>query len=325
MSRRRRVRPWAWALVLLVAGCAAARWESEFGRDHPLAGRIWDVAATVFIDEATLAERLARGRFVLLGEQHDNPDHHRLQARIVRALIAAGRRPAVAFEMFTVDRADGIARHLAKSPADAAGIAEVVDWKHSGWPEWRFYLPIVEAAVEPRLPIAAANLSRANAQALLQRGVAGLDRDLATRLGLDRPLPPDTFKAMADEIREDHCGHAPERLIERMVDVQRARDAQMAERLALAGRQDGAVLIAGAGHVRKDRGVPDHLTKRAPKATVVSLAFLEVQADASTPAGHAARFERGMLPFDYVWFTPRADEADPCEKFRTSLERLRRQ
>jgi hypothetical protein len=32
----------------------------------------------------------------------------------------------------------------------------------------------------------------------------------------------------------------------------------------------------------------------------------------------------GALPFDYVWFTPGVDAEDPCEKFRKSLERLRR-
>jgi len=29
------------------------------------------------------------------------------------------------------------------------------------------------------------------------------------------------------------------------------------------------------------------------------------------------------LPFDYVWFTPRVDESDPCEKFREQLEKMR--
>ncbi|MGZ9157183.1 MAG: ChaN family lipoprotein [Candidatus Binatia bacterium] len=34
--------------------------------------------------------RLARAEFVLLGEKHDNPDHHWLQAEVLRGLIAAG-------------------------------------------------------------------------------------------------------------------------------------------------------------------------------------------------------------------------------------------
>jgi uncharacterized iron-regulated protein len=92
----------------------------------------------------------------------------------------------------------------------------------------------------------------------------------------------------------------------------------MAEALVRGGQRDGALLIAGAGHVRTDRGVPFHLGRRVPDASLVSLAFLEVDAEAKAPAEYAARFE-GTLPFDYVWFTPRIDDTDPCARLRASL------
>src|SRR5512145_3183951 len=93
-------------------GCAAApaaidlgAWKAPLGREHPLVGRIWDTRAGRFVIPTQLVGELARARYVLLGERHDNPDHHRVQATLVRALLAAGRRPAVAFEMFTADDA----------------------------------------------------------------------------------------------------------------------------------------------------------------------------------------------------------------------------
>jgi hypothetical protein len=46
------------------------------------------------------------------------------------------------------------------------------------------------------------------------------------------------------------------------------------------------------------------------------VALLEVEAKEAAPADYAARFD-GALPFDYVWFTPRVDDADPCEKLKT--------
>src|SRR5687768_4939373 len=91
-----------WFVVMTsLTACSANSWQSHYGRNHPLTGRIWDVASGEFIDRPTLIMRLARAEFVLLGEKHDNPDHHRLQAEVVRGLIAAGRRPAVGFEMFS--------------------------------------------------------------------------------------------------------------------------------------------------------------------------------------------------------------------------------
>ena len=132
----------ALALPHLHASAEEGAWQAPIGQDHPLLGRIWDVTTGAFIDSAALVGHLSRGRFVLLGEQHDNPDHHRLQVWLLRALIAAGRRPAVGFEMFSSDDAQAIARHLEAHPTDAAGLAEAVEWQRSGWPDWAMYQPI---------------------------------------------------------------------------------------------------------------------------------------------------------------------------------------
>jgi uncharacterized iron-regulated protein len=132
-SGRRRAGALA-AVVLLLASHAARgddRWQSPQGHGHPLAGRIWDVGAARFIDVPTLVEQLSRARFILLGERHDNPDHHRLQAELLQALIARGLRPAVSFEMFTADDSSIITRQLTDAPRDADALADAVDWKRS--------------------------------------------------------------------------------------------------------------------------------------------------------------------------------------------------
>lgn len=298
------------------------KWQSTVGRNHPLTGQIWDVAAGRFIDHTTLVARLAQNRFVLLGEKHDSPDHHRLQAWLLRALIAAGRRPAVGFEMFDTDQQGAIDRHLDAARTDAAGLADAVNWDRTGWPDWSLYQPIVEVALDARLPIIATNLSPKMVRTLSREGPASLEAELATRLGIDRPLARDTHEAMAAEIRDSHCGYASQAMIESMITVQRARDAQMAERLAAAGGERGAVLIAGIGHVRTDWGVPVYLETHLPGSTVTSVAFLEVESSETEPAAYASSFGDGPLPFDYVWFTPRVDDMDPCEKFKMQLKEL---
>ena len=138
--------------------------------------------------------------------------------------------------------------------------------------------------------------------------------------GLVRAATEERDRPAARELRDSHCGEQPEPVLDRMVDVQWARDARMAEALARAGGRDGAVLIAGGGHVRRDRGVPTHLARHAPGTTVASVALLEVDPDAAAPADYAARFD-GALPFDYVWFTARADDTDPCGKLQKTLGR----
>ena len=294
--------------LALVAAAPVPEWQSPLGREHRLVGSIWDVGTAGAITPETLVARLASHRYVLLGEKHDNPDHHRLQAWIVRELIAAGRRPAVAFEMFRADQAEAIARHLATAPGDARGLGDALDWRRSGWPPWPMYSPIAEAALGAGLPVLAANLSGSDTAALRRRGA--LDAASTARLGLDRAVPEDVRRRMAVDIKEGHCGQLPESAIDGFVAVQRARDAQMAAALRDAGA-GGAVLIAGVGHVRRDVGVPRML----PDGDVVTVAMIEVRGEMTAPPS---------LAVDYAWITPRVDDQDPCERFRRDLERLRR-
>ena len=112
-------------------------------------------------------------------------------------------------------------------------------------------------------------------------------------------------------------------MIESMVRAQWARDAHMANVIAAVETTDtGIVLIAGTGHARLDRGVPHHLARTQPERRAAAVAFLEVAPGKLTPDDYAAVFGAARLPFDFIWFTPRIDDRDPCERFRESLESM---
>lgn len=301
----------------------AGKWVSEFERDHPLAGRVWQPKQQRFTDAASLLVAVGRSDFVLIGEKHDNPDHHRLQAWLVERMIEGGRRVAVAFEMFTVDQGPAIAAHLRDDPKDAKGLGAAVDWPKSGWPDWDLYRPIAQAALDAGLPVAAADLARATVRAIGLQGERALPPEARERLGDLRPA--DAVKtAMADEMRKSHCNMLSDAVAEKMVVVQRARDAHMAASvIEAAGRNlDGAVLISGAGHARTDHGVPEFLRRMAPGRKVVSIGLVESYPDRRTPDAYAQDFGAPSLPFDFVWFTPRFDAADPCEAHAGTLQRL---
>jgi uncharacterized iron-regulated protein len=314
----------AGVVACAAAACSATAWKSPLGRHHPLTGRIWEVSSARFIDRQSLVERLARADFILLGERHDNPDHHLLQAEVVRSLIAAGRRPAVGFEMFGLDDAGTIADHLAAAPVDAAGLGRAVNWNQRGWPDWAMYQPIAEAALQAKLSIVATNLPLATARKMTRDGLAALDPKVARDLGLERPPAEAVFARMAADIRGAHCGYASEQSVKAMVNVQRARDAQMAQSLIAAGVADGAILVAGAGHVLNDYGIPVYLKAKAAGKRVMSIAFVEVDKQKTEPQSYALPYPNGRWPFDYVWFTPRVDDEDPCEKFKSQFERMKK-
>ena len=297
-------------LALVLAGCQASGPASD--APHPLAGRIHQTAGDRFVDQAALIADLAAADFVLLGERHGNPDHHRLQASLTGALQAASARPrVVAFEMIPADRQLPLVEHLQAHPGDAAGLGAAVGWAALGWPDWALYRPIAEAALASGAELVAADLSQSQKRAVFQDGPQVLQAAMVRRTGLDRQLPEPLATSLAQELRDAHCGEVPEPVVEGMFRVQRARDAMMADRLATVGRRAGGVLIAGNGHVRNDRGVPWYLARMRPDARILSVGLLEVLDGVdSVPVD---------LPFDYVWFTPRAGAGEPCG----DLEQLR--
>lgn len=317
-------------LGVLAIGSAAAQplapsaplpaWQASLGREHPLAGQVWDVRGERVITPAALVAELARARYVLLGEKHDNPDHHLLQAWILGELQAQGRTPLVAFEMLHTGQADALARHVQARPGKIEGLAEAVGWASSGWPEWALYEPIFAVAMAAGWPLKAANLPPPEVRRIATEGLAALGAERAAVLALDRPLGKAAVASLAAEIEASHCGHATPELVAAMTTAQRVRDAVMADALLGAG-EGGAVLIAGAGHVRRDRGVPWYLAARGAGEGVRSVALLEVR-DGVEDAAAMVEAGAGLAPFDYLWFTPRVDDEDPCEKFRAQLEKL---
>ncbi|WP_176758523.1 ChaN family lipoprotein [Limimonas halophila] len=280
-------------------------WRSEQGRGHPLVGTIHDVAAGERIAPATLIERTAGARFVLLGETHTNPDHHRLQAWMLRALVAQGQHPAVIWEMIDQTQDDVLRRYQHEPSARAAVLGNALDWSDSGWPAWRLYQPIAETALAHGLPMHAGAAGRAERSAVAHKDLTALDLERRRSLALDTPLPEPSAAGLRERLEAAHCGQMPASAIDAMLAMQRLRDATLADSLLNAADDAGsAVLIAGSGHVRADWGVPWYLRQRG-ETGVVTVAFREVRADTTDAAAYLPA-TTATPAFDYLWFTPRA-------------------
>jgi uncharacterized iron-regulated protein len=260
-------------------------------------GEIWDAARGQSVTSEQALARLAASDHVLLGEKHDNPEHHRLQAELLAELIRLGRRPALVLEMLDSEHAEPLARHLAGRPSNAEGFAQAVGWR---WPDWPQYQPIVATALAHGLPVKAGNLGRLDTREVMRTGYAAVP---LLRSLLDRPLAPAAERGLLDQLEASHCGKVPRERLQPMLRVQRARDAAMAAAMAAAAQ---SVLIAGSEHTRTDRGVPVELALLAPGRAIVSLAFVERRVGEPLPA---------ELPWNLVWFTAPFPRPDPCANF----------
>lgn len=247
-------------------------------------------------DQRRLTAALRSRTIVLLGEVHDNAAQHALRAQALRALLDSGARPALLMEQFDRERQADIDRALARpgvNPDDVIAAA-APDNAMQGW-AWPLYRPYLALAIEYRLPIVAANVSRADTRRVLSEGLPAL--------GFDAAVPPDIATAQAQAIADSHCGMLDDTQTRRMTGAQVARDQFMARSIE-ANATRGVVLLAGNGHVRRDVGVPRWLNG-ATRARSVSIGLLE-PGDPNAAA------------FDIALTTPAQTRADPCAGMRLS-------
>lgn len=295
-------------------------WQTSLQAGHALAGKIWSARARRFVTPRWLADDLTEADYVLIGEIHDNADHHRLQAWLIDQ-ISTGRKPAVVMEMISVDQSRALETYLAEPDANAADLGPALSWGKRGWPDWPLYKPIAEAVFRADLQLLPGGPSRTAIKYVSSRGLDSIEGAERKRLGLDRLLPPKLGEALHQDIKESHCDLLPETLLGPMTQVQRYRDAKLASALVEASKHGGAILIAGNGHVRSDRGVPWYLARQAVDARISSVMLLEITEDARIVGDLAIADPDGDPAADYFWFTPRAKRQDQCEKIRRRFEK----
>ena len=264
--------------------------------------------------------------FLLLGEVHDNGHHHALRRNIIDTIISsysAGTfSKALIFEHIRTDQQpalDQFAEFNAKARrlGNSGDLFRFLEWDKSGWPDKKIFEPLFSAAINAKLPILPGDPPRERVRAIAKGGDAALTDDERQRFKLDQPLAPKLQDALLEELEASHCGLMPKSAFGKMAVAQRYRDAHLADALAKAADQYGAaILFAGNGHVRKDRGVPYYLKQMAPNRKVVSVMLLEVEEGKNDPADYIPRDPEGKPAADYILFTPRAKRTDPCAEMR---------
>jgi uncharacterized iron-regulated protein len=230
---------------------------------------------------------------LLVGEQHDAPEHQVLQRDLVQALAARKQLAAVVMEMVEAGRDT---RGLARDASEAT-VRDALGWDdQQGWP-WPTYGPVVMAAVRAGVPVVGGNLPRSGLRAAM--GDATLDGSVSAAV----------LERQREAIRSGHCDLLPAGQLGPMARIQLARDRSMAQ-TATARLEPGrtVLLIAGNGHVRSDLGVPLHLPPGQAHRVVVAR------------AGGAAGVG-SVSAADAYWDTPPVPERDHCAELRERFKR----
>ncbi len=310
----RRARPCALvAGALWLAGCAAAAppGGSGSGRGPLVIGVREDVAASA----VTVAARAREAEVVYVGELHDRAQHHVIQTRILEAMLAAGGRPALAFEMVPETRQAALEAAV-RSEAGPPEVDRQLQWSAQGWPDFTMYWPLFELARRNGLAVVGADLDPAVTRRISRDGLGAAGEDPA-RLRSVMPDDPARDRAIARRIRAAHCDRVSESRAGRMLESWYARNVVIARRLAAAlERASQVVVIIGRGH-QSPGGVPEQLEAVRPgtRQLVVALVEIEPGAPERPPPGTMA---------DVVWLTEgRPPGPDPCSSLPQRLGGVR--
>ena len=256
----------------------------------PVNGEIRDLQNGQVLTAQELLERLAKPSRLIVGEQHDNRDHHQLELWLLQSLGEQRPQGSLLLEMLTPGqqpRVDDV-RH---APTPPSNLPTALAWQE-GW-DWALYGPIVRFALTQPYPLLAANLDNLDVRAVYAKPPA---------LSGSRSNAASVKDELLAEINDSHCGLLPTSQMPAMLAVQQQRDRRMAELLLAAPTP--SLLFAGAYHARKDVGVPIHVLDlgQAQAPTVLLLA----EQGAEVTAAMA----------DYVWYTPASPPQDYCEQMR---------
>lgn len=256
----------------------------------PVTGRIRDLHTGQAVTPQALIEHLAEAPRLIVGERHDNQDHHALQLWLLQALGTQRAQGSLLLEMLTPEqqpRVDAV-RQSAALPQD---LPAALGWS-PGW-DWNLYGPVITFALTQPYPLLAANLDAVEIQRFYRQAPSLMGARSNSAAVRDELL---------EQIGASHCGLLPASQMPAMLAVQQQRDRRMAKRLLEAPTP--AVLLAGAWHGRKDVGVPLHvLDLGAPEAPRVLMLAEEGSEVTSAMA-------------DYVWYTPATPPVDYCAQMR---------
>ena len=279
--------------------------------------RVVDATTQTDVDLATVVQRASGADVVFFGENHDDPETHRVELGFLEAIGRTGRSVILSLEMFERDAQPLLNDYLAGRITEADFLGESRPWDRYVTD----YRPMVELAKAKGWPVVASNIPRPLASAVGRKALAALDtltpieRSWAAR---DIQCPDDAYRArFMDTMRGHSSGGAapspadtlPTAAASRFYLAQCIKDETMAESIVEArGRSPGAIVVHydGAFHSDYKQGTVDRVRRRSPDLRMVVITAVPVVDQvAATLANHAGRA-------DYIIFTKRIPPKPPA-------------
>ena len=255
---------WITHALALIAAAAVAAAPAQTQHACAAVGE-WTVPGGGRIAAQEVLARAARESVVLLGESHDNADHHRWQLNTIAGLAALHPRLVLGFEMFP-RRVQGALDRWVAGELGEEEFLKASEWSRVWGHEAALYLPLFHFARLNRISMVALNVERELVRTIGAKGLEAVP--VETREGVSDPAPATEpyverlFAVYTEHPEKARTAARSDPEFRRFVEAQLVWDRAMAQALAeAAARNPGALVIGvmGASHVSFGHGVPHQL------------------------------------------------------------------
>jgi uncharacterized iron-regulated protein len=231
---------------------------------------------------------------VFLGEQHNDPNTHRLELAVLEGLMRRRANVILSLEMFERDVQEQLDRFAAGQIGEIEFLAAARPWPNYATD----YKPLVDFAVAHKWPIVAANVPRPVASEVSKGGAGVLDGKSERERGwfaADRRCPTgaDEYYKRFMEAMGSHPGSTGDNfyLAQCLKDETMAESIVTARAAAMSGPSRPLVVhVNGAFHSDFGAGTADRVKRRLPGLRVVIISMLPVEnLDSLSPEPDRAR------------------------------------
>lgn len=270
---------------------------------------VTDTASGELIGPAELVRRLADTRILFIGEEHTNDEFHRVQLRVLEALVAAGREVLIGLEMFPWTQ-QAVLDDWIQGRLDEQAFVERSRWYETWSHHWGHYRDIFLYAQRRGLRMYGINAPREVVRTVRSKGFEALDPESRERMPPSLDVSSDEHRQMfrasfsADDLL--HMTSLDEARREAMYRAQVTWDGAMGWNAMRALEQDGGpkaimVVLIGAGHVTYGLGAERQIRPYF-KGRISSLVPVPVRDTAGSPiTGVRASYA------NYLWGVPASD------------------
>lgn len=259
-----------------------------------------------------LAARLDGVSLLLVGESHTSIEFHRVQLRIVEALVARGRKVSIGLEMYPATEQAQLDRWSSDPSFTEEAFLTDSRWYYNWSYNWNYYRDIFLFAHRNKLPMYGLNVPREIVSTMRKEGQDALTpeqaRLLPERIDTENEEHRQLVRAMFDDPDGLHAAMTDEQF-EGMFRAQCTWDGSMAHNAlrALANSKDDStilVVLVGSGHVAYGLGL-ERQARLSFDGKIASVVPVTVE-DSDT----FERVESVRASFaDFVWGVPL--ERDP--------------